>query len=590
MDYPITPYDSFDFDNILSKLTLFMKTQDEFKDYDFYGSAAQALLRVMAYNAMNYAYQNNMQFNESNLKTAQIRNNIVALSSGILGYTPQSKKAAKLFVDIQVTPPDVNSAPATLIMNKLVQFYANVDNNILLFSPLHDYTTDLIDGKYNFSNICLIQGSWNYNSYTVTTQNFVEQYPIPNLNIDISTLTVSVKESITAPVLIAYDKFIDAYQLGQNNFLYYLTQNRFGQYQIEFGDGTLSNSPNYNNIVILEYLLTDGALGNGIYTVTPSSGISGYFNIKITNSNNSPSFGGSNEESIDSIKQIAPIYAASGGRAVISSEFEALTKKFLSSVKDVKSWGGENDKNGLAGYVYVSVKPVDTDILDNTDKTNLLNYLSQYCVGSITPIIVDADFIYLNLNIRVGYNPKNTVLSTTSLETKLRTLISNYSYSKLEQFGVEFIVSDLIVNLNTSDAMVKSTAIDVQYEKRFIPTIDSNNYIILNFYKPIKPTTLKITGFSYLGSTDNGDYIIDENGVLNVYRLTLNSVYSVAKNIGSIDYHTGVVTLKSFNPHSYDTYCKVICNTSDKDESIVIENNTILEINDVSMNLYLKYN
>ena len=67
-----TNYSSNDFNDIMDSLVLFMKSQDEFTDMNFDGSAIRELLRVLAYNAQHQAFQNNFVYNELQIDSAQL--------------------------------------------------------------------------------------------------------------------------------------------------------------------------------------------------------------------------------------------------------------------------------------------------------------------------------------------------------------------------------------------------------------------------------------------------------------------------------------------------------------------------------------
>ena len=59
-----------DFDLIKTNLKEFLKTQDQFTDYDFEGSGLSVLLDVLAYNTHYNAYLANMVVNEMFLDSA----------------------------------------------------------------------------------------------------------------------------------------------------------------------------------------------------------------------------------------------------------------------------------------------------------------------------------------------------------------------------------------------------------------------------------------------------------------------------------------------------------------------------------------
>ena len=59
-----------DFVNIKTNLIKYLQSQDQFKDYNFAGSAMSTLLDVLSYNTQYNAYYLNMVANEMFLDTA----------------------------------------------------------------------------------------------------------------------------------------------------------------------------------------------------------------------------------------------------------------------------------------------------------------------------------------------------------------------------------------------------------------------------------------------------------------------------------------------------------------------------------------
>ena len=85
-----------DFDEIKENLKLFLKAQEEFKDYDFDGSGMNILLDTLAYNTHYLGYNANMLANEMFLDSASLRSSIVSHAKQ-LGYEVQSARAEKQY-------------------------------------------------------------------------------------------------------------------------------------------------------------------------------------------------------------------------------------------------------------------------------------------------------------------------------------------------------------------------------------------------------------------------------------------------------------------------------------------------------------
>ena len=62
-----------DFDDIKTNLKVFLKAQNEFKDYDFEGSGMSVLLDTLAYNTHYLGFNANMVANEMFLDSASLR-------------------------------------------------------------------------------------------------------------------------------------------------------------------------------------------------------------------------------------------------------------------------------------------------------------------------------------------------------------------------------------------------------------------------------------------------------------------------------------------------------------------------------------
>ena len=90
-----------DFDQIKDNLKIFLKQQDEFKDYDFEGSGFNILLDTLAYNTHYLAFNANMLANEMFLDSASLRSSVVSHAK-TLGYEVQSPRAAKATINVSI--------------------------------------------------------------------------------------------------------------------------------------------------------------------------------------------------------------------------------------------------------------------------------------------------------------------------------------------------------------------------------------------------------------------------------------------------------------------------------------------------------
>ena len=580
-----------DFDDLLQSMIVFMQSQAEFKDYNFDGAGIRQIMRLLAYDAEQRALQNQFAFNELNLDTAQLRPNVVSIAAN-LGYFSRGRKAARIVTDITVTPKDSPSVGATLVLEKSVRFFANRDGGAVYFSPDQEYSAIINDdGQFVFSGVTLIQGTWTYASFLSSANDAVEAFVIPDGNVDVDTLNVQVRANETTASYDVYTKFKSAYDLGPEAKIFFVKENRNAQFEIEFGDGKVSRKLSFGNVVLLEFLSTDGESGNGIASLTPASGIGPYFDIKV-DTLGAISYGGDAPESLSVIKKSAPMSFAAQGNAVTEGDYVAIARELFPDLKSVMAWGGENNNPPRMGYTFVSVSPADGQPLSAPQKAAIKAQLEQYNVGAIDVIVVDPEYIYLVVDTEVSYNPRETSLAAIPFQAKIVDFIKRYSSEKLEQFGAYFNKSQLISLINKIDRAIKGNKTTVQYEKRFLPALNFSGSYSFEFERTLMPGTLIVENFT-VADTDFENYsyfIYDVDGLLKLAkRNTITDNVVDLQPIGQIDYSTGKVDLISFIPISIKNGYVRLRVRPQGDESLQAYGRNIEIIQEVNTTLEAKY-
>lgn len=544
---------SYDFNDIMDSAIRFMRTQDEWKDFDFTGSGIRELMRVLAYFSQQQAFQNNFMFSEANILSAQIPNNVYSFASSVLGYLPKGKRAARIIVPyINVHPDDDQHVLRKIIMDKDVRFYASKDGVTYQFSPSEVYEAELnADGYYRFENVELLQGIWHLSTYVVQSAYSVERFEIDEDNIDIDTLnTVMVKPSPTTDEYEVYRKFEDAYDLGSESKTFFVKKNRRGKYELEFGDDRLSKRLEYGNIVVAEYLVTEGAGGNRIYRISPSSSIGGYYNIEVGEAEGG-SFGGDEPESIETTKIYAPLVFESQGAAVNSSSYEAIVKATFPNISDVVSWGGEDNDPVKYGYAFISAKPEDREFLSEDEKRRLIEILDERNVGSITPVYTDPTYIYINSDVEVRYNPNKTVLEPITLKIKIEDYIKKFSINQLERFRAKLDYSELNQYINSIDDSIQGNLLDVTLQRLIVPEVERSYAYSVNFSTELEPGTIRADGFRIVDENQfENAYTIEDDGrgVLYIWRTAPSGLRTRVRRSGTVDYVTGIVQISDFTP------------------------------------------
>ncbi|HET8687557.1 MAG TPA: hypothetical protein VFM18_12975, partial [Methanosarcina sp.] len=384
MSTPTLNVSELDFDTIKTNLKNFLRTKPQFTDYDFEGSGLSVLVDLLAYNTHYEAIVANQLAQELTIDTARNRT-IVGLHAKRLGYIPRSYRAAQTTVNIEVINPTNN--PATLTLGKGASFISTVDGTVVEFTNITPVTTTRdSNGRYIFSNITIYQGNLKKFRYLVTDAN--GKYEIPDSNVDTSTLRVYVQTSQTNTAQTEYFKVQRITDIGSDSLAYFLQMNQKGNYEVHFGDGIIGKQPIIGNLVVMEYIITDGSSANDIQTIAFNDYIEGNSNIVLTT--NSKTYGGDEPESLDSIRFNAYQNNMTQDRAVTPTDYANIISE-LFPLDSISVWGGEQNDPPVYGKVFVSIKPINTDTVLTQDNKDFITQTlkANSSIVAISPVFVD---------------------------------------------------------------------------------------------------------------------------------------------------------------------------------------------------------
>ena len=539
-----------DFDEIKTNLKTFLKQQDQFTDYDFEGSGMSVLLDLLAYNTHYNAVYANMLANEMFLDTADLKNSIVSHAKHV-GYTPVSATSGTANITITF-----NSASASsLTVNKGTAFTSSVDDVSYQFIIRDAVTVTPVDGVYTLTTD-IREGTLVTNKYTVDTTDANQRFLIENDLVDTATLAVSVQNSSSDSTTNTYTLASDLGAVTNTSKIYYLEQVEQGKYEVVFGDGVLGAALSNGNIVTLEYIVSTGIASNGATTFTASSTVGGESDITIVTNSNSA--GGSEPETVESIRFNAPKQFSAQNRAVTPEDYKTIIRTLYPNTQTISVWGGEDNDPPVYGNVYVSLKPISGVTLTTTAKTNLQTQLKDYSVGSVRVQFADPETTFITHRTTVKYNSKLTTKTTNDLNTLVSDTVSNFSSTNLEKFDGMFRFSRFSDAIDETDISILSNTTTIKVHKFFTPTTGSSQTYTINFsnalYNPHSGHNsssngiLQSTGFKIDGDTDN-EYFLNDDGEGNVRLYYISGGVNVYTNntLGTITYSTGQVTLNNIN-------------------------------------------
>ena len=538
----------FDFDAVKLNLKTFLQGQSEFQDYDFEGSGFAILLDLLAYNTHYLGFNANMLANEMYLDSADIRANVVSLAK-MLGYTPSSAKSPVASVDINVN----DATGTTLTMDKNTTFTTSVDGTTYNYITNEDITTSPVDGVYKFSNVSLFEGTPTTFRYTVDEQDPDQKFIIPSVNADTATLKVKVQTSLQDTSSSVYSQVTGLTKLSAESNIYFLNETDTGKFQVTFGDGILGRKPKQGNIVILEYVVSNKSQSNGASSFTPAGSIGGFSNITVTTK--SVSQGGSEPESNESIRFNAPLQYTAQDRAVTTSDYETKVRSVYPNAQSVSAWGGEDDETPVYGVVKIAIKATSGSTLTTQTKSDIVDKLKEYNVGSVTPQIVDPEITSILLTTNAKYDAAATTKDSETLKSDIITALNTYNSNTLQKFDSVFRYSKVVKLIDDSDTSLLSNITTLKIRKSFTPTLNSslkyNVYFRNALYNPhmghnsTMGGILTSTGFKVNGS--DFEQFLDDDGQGNVRRYYLSGATRVYTNTtqGTIDYSSGAITINS---------------------------------------------
>lgn len=549
-----------DFDEIKKNIINYMSSQEAFKDYDFTASGLNTLIDILATNTHINAYYMNAISNEMFLDTARIRDNVVSKAK-MLNYTPRSRKAAEMIVDLEFVGKLEKASSnvfETFRLNKNYEFKAKQSGKTYKFRPKETTIVSKVKAQSNdngtFTNVfqvndlVLIQGTYTTENYIVNTADPNQRYLLSNDDVDITTITVFVYDNPTLPEKTEFVLATDNMKLTPDSNVYFVQESRGGKYEIFFGDGVLGNSVENGKLIEINYLKTDGSVANEIVNLTAAA-LDDYEVTSITVK--SKAQGGAAAEDIESIKFNAPRTFGGQKRAVTVNDYKAIIPQIYPSTQSMSIWGGEDNIPKTYGRVYVAIRPDHGYFLSEYTKQSIKDTLKKnYSILSIEPEIVDPEYTKLKVTSTVKFDNETTSLSASDIKTLAIQGIVGFSTKYLDDFNDYFRYSNFVNWIDTLDQSITNNTTTVGLINEQKVAFDTSAFYVFNFNNEIKKGSIKSVGIQVSGDTKI--YYIEEttnyDGNLKFYSFDVNNkkIYSTFIT-GKVDYKTGTINIDPVN-------------------------------------------
>lgn len=555
-----------DFDDIKVNLKQFLTNYRDadgnliFKDYDFDASSLSILLDILSYNTHYNAYYANMVANEMFLDSAVKKSSAVSIAKH-LGYTPLSYRSAKAKVSFTINDPV--GTPSTLTLPKFSSFTTNINDVVYTFSNLDAVTIKPANGIYTFTDVEITEGVPLSYTYRVDISGPTEKYKIPNLNVDTTTLRVTVQNSYTDLTTTTYVQSGGLEAVKPQSQIYYLEQNPTGYYEIFFGDNTTGKKLVSGNLVKIEYLISNGSACNVSGSIEQSFSLgSTVGGVQLASSiiATSNSTGGDNGDTISAIKFKAPRFLSSFNRAVTANDYKSIIEANYPLVESIAVWGGEDNTPPKYGKVIISLKPYKGYTINTEIKNKIKNdILQDKKMMTIIPEFVDPNYLYIALDTKVKFDPKNSRYNANEIATLVKGKINDYFSTDLQKFNKSFIYSKLSKIIDAIDGSIVGNVSNFKIQKRISPIVNITNTYngsnSIKFANHLSSGSVVSTAFYYRVNTDIKTVYIQDvittgsTSTINLYDFYTDKL--VVSNIGSIDYTTGIISIPTLKIAGY---------------------------------------
>ncbi|WWQ13030.1 baseplate wedge protein [Morganella phage vB_Mm5] len=544
-------YSGATFNEIKRDLISWLKNQDEFKDYDFMGSRVNVLTDLLSYVTLYIQQFANTALFESWIKTAALRSSVVQ-SAQDKGYIPDSRRSALDTIKITASHPLNPTSIKIPRGTKFVGVVKNTDSYPFVASD------DVVivrntDNKYE-SLIKLVQGR------VVRVETRFDGSPIiiRDKNIDRTQIKLFVDNAEWADY--TYKSIVNT--SGASN-VFYMHETVDNETEIYFGEGEnevnvaggvmVANyvggmRPAINSRIVIEYISTSGESANG---ATDYVYIDTLENIKIeeivVNPTDDKDYigadGGGEPENIERIRDLAPVMRETQRRCVTASDYEVFVSNRFGSIVQAVQCFTDVDK---PGYAFVSIKPKNGLRLTTVQKEDIKNYLNDYNVATITPAILDPNYLFIRQDIKVTYNINTLAESEEWLKGSITESIDKYYKDNVEIFNKSFSKSKMLTYVDDSDISIIGSSANIKLIRE-IENYYTTPMIGISFLNPV--SSVKSSGFKFIPSVVEDE---DEDNSYEVFYLSTHKTNNEASKLLIGPFKHGDIGIEPYTGNDFD--------------------------------------
>ena len=543
-----------DFDSISDNLKNYLKGQDKFKDYDFEGSSMSVLIDLLSYASHITAVNTNIAASELFLDSAQLRKNVVSRAKD-LGFTPSSEVCASAIVDVTINdvrnPDGTYPTPTQMTMPRGTIFSTTFDGVNYYFVVTSSVLPSQNNTTFLYSDVEILQGTYATDQYVVDTQIKNNKFVLSNGRVDKARMIVSVNsDGVSETFALA----TDVSAIKSTSAVYYTQENEEGFTEIYFGDGVLGKKLLDGDIISATYIMVDKQHANGAKRFAQQSAINGYASSTVITTSNAN--GGSEKESIESIKFKANKFYTSQNRLVTLNDYKAKVQEYYPNADAVAVWGGEDNDPPVYGKVFVALKPKNADYLSETEKKQIKSQLNKLNMLTVRPELIDPQIVKILISTVFKYDASKTDLSIGELQTLVTGAINEFDKTNLKDFDAIFRHSNLLKAIDDADSSVLSNTTNIRLRKATEAKINQEVGYTVDFgngfnnphsgHNKDAGGITTSTGFMVSGDSVNTQYYDDDgSGNLRRYYLSGSTRVYQDNEAGTVDYSKGKISINA---------------------------------------------
>jgi len=587
------PVQSLEFNEIQSNFINWMKNQSKYNGYNFDGSNMKILIDLFSYFTHYNGFYAHQLSNESFLDSATLRSSAISKAK-FRNYIPKSVYSAIATVKLKVNVNAINEPEdKKIIVERGTSFRSNnVDTDSRSFVVLDDvfiYNKSSTIGGYDYSSdeIEIYEGYYKAFRFRVDSSIDRQRFIIKDKNIDIRTLKVDVYDNDTSLNYRTYTLPKNYMKVTKDSTMYLMSVNEQGYYELFFGDDVYGKRLDNGNFIVCTYVKSSGEEGNNAKSFVLDEDYTWSGNPYIISVETlTKSDGGMAEETLEDLKFNIPYSYKRQNRTFLPDDYKSLILEEFRNVNSINVWGGEDNVPKEYGKVFIAIKPKFGENLSEYTKQHIANnILKGYAIPARIVEFVNPDFLYINLEFSVKYNPVLTSRNPGELRTVIDNTVKLYRDSYLNKFDSYYSNSLLNNKVIESERSIISSESRLKLEKRLAILLDSNELYTIDFMNQLEPGSLKTNTFTFR-TFECYAYDDELGNILVKYLEPISNEWRVFENeyFGTVNYTNGYIEFSSLIVSSIENNMMKVYVTPYNDDFFT-ERNNILTINDITISL-----